>query len=62
MAITTKELGAIVEISKMEALACKKARVFEPMVQGSQVHELVEEARRCADEHLDHLRDLVRSD
>ena len=60
MAVTTKELGAIVEISKMEALACKKARVFQPMVQSSQVQELVDEARRTADEHIDHLREIVR--
>lgn len=62
MAITTKELGSIVEISKMEALACKKARVFQSMVQSSQVQELVDECRRAADEHIEHLRELVRAD
>lgn len=60
MAITTKELGAVVEISKMEALAWKKARAFESMVQSSQVQELVDEARRTADDHLEHLREIVR--
>jgi hypothetical protein len=60
MAITTKELGSIVEISKIEALSRKKSELFRTMSRDERIEDLLTEVRRCGDEHLEQLRELVR--
>jgi hypothetical protein len=60
MAISTMELGSIVEISKVEALGRKKNEWFRTFVRDERVEDLVNEARRAAEEHLEQMRDIVR--
>ena len=60
MAITTKELGSIVEIAKIEALCRKKAELFRTMIRDERVEDLLNEVRRTGEEHLEQMRDLVQ--
>jgi hypothetical protein len=60
MAITTKELSYVSDVAKLEALGRKKAEVFRAMARDERVDELLSEARRTAEEHLEQARDLVR--
>lgn len=60
MAITTKELGSIVETAKIEALGRKKAELFRTLARDERVDELLNEARRLGEEHLEQMRELVR--
>lgn len=60
MGISTKELGSIVETSKIEALARKKNEIFRAMARDEQVEELLTETRRTCDEHLEQMREIVR--
>lgn len=60
MGISTKELGFIVDSSKMEALGRKKNDIFRGMARDERVEELLTEARRTCDEHLEQMREIVR--
>lgn len=60
MAITTKELGWIVDTAKIEAVGRKKAELFRTMARDQRVDELLTEVRRNAEEHLEQMRELVQ--
>lgn len=60
MGISTKELGFVVDVSKLEALGRKKNDLFRSMVRDERVEDLLNEARRTCDEHLEQLREIVR--
>jgi hypothetical protein len=61
MAVSTKELGSILEIAKVEHVANRKAAMFRSMVQAPAVEDLVDEWQRTTDEHLDQLREILRT-
>lgn len=60
MALTTKELASIVDIAAIEALGRKKAEVFRTMARDERVEDLLTEAQRLGEEHLEQMRDMVR--
>lgn len=60
MAVTTKELGEITEIAKMEALGRRKAELYRSMIRDERVEDLLNEVRRLSEDHLEQMHDLVR--
>jgi predicted patatin/cPLA2 family phospholipase len=59
-AVTTKELGFIEELVKMEVLCASKLEIYEREVRDPELRELCRSGLRTAERHIDELLSLLR--
>ena len=58
--LTTKELGAVEECFKMEALCFSKARAYEREVEDQELRDICRQTAEAAQRHMDELLEILR--